>query len=307
MKINRPLFWNNINLISILLYPLSLITFLINIIKKIPNNKKFKIKSICVGNLYAGGTGKTPLSIKISNILKKKYKTVFIKKKYSDQIDEQNLLKSYGNLICRKDRDNALKIATKQKYDVAILDDGLQDKSLNYNITIACFNSSDGIGNSFLIPSGPLREDISEIKNYDAVFLNGEKSNKKFSKYLKKLNNDIKVFEAKYIPTNLKSFNLNKKFLFFCGLGNPSEFERTLKKYKFKIKEKFIFPDHYNFSDTDIVSIKKLAKRKKLNIITTEKDYLRLNKKNRQNIKFLKIDLSIKNMKNFSKFLIKKL
>ena len=307
MKINRPLFWNNINLISILLYPLSLITFLINIIKKIPNNKNFKIKSICVGNLYAGGTGKTPLSIKISNILKKKYKTVFIKKKYSDQIDEQNLLKSYGNLICRKDRDNALKIATKQKYDVAILDDGLQDKSLNYNITIACFNSSDEVGNSFLIPSGPLREDISEIKNYDAVFLNGEKSNKEFSKYLKKLNNDIKVFEAKYIPTNLRSFNLNKKFLFFCGLGNPSEFERTLKKYKFKIKEKFIFPDHYNFSDTDIVSIKKLAKRKKLNIITTEKDYLRLNKKNRQNIKFLKIDLSIKNMKNFSKFLIKKL
>ena len=196
MKINRPLFWNNINLISILLYPLSLITFLINIIKKIPNKKNFKIKSICVGNLYAGGTGKTPLSIKISNILKKKYKTVFIKKKYSDQIDEQDLLKSYGNLICRKDRDNALKIATKQKYDVAILDDGLQDKSLNYNITIACFNSSDGIGNSFLIPSGPLREDISEIKNYDAVFLNGEKSNKEFSKYLKKLNNDIKVFEA---------------------------------------------------------------------------------------------------------------
>ena len=307
MKINRPLFWNNLNLISILLYPLSLITFLINIIKKIPNNKNFKIKSICVGNLYAGGTGKTPLSIKISNILKKKYKTVFIKKKYSDQIDEQNLLKSYGNLICRKDRDNALKIATKQKYDVAILDDGLQDKSLNYNITIACFNSSDGIGNSFLIPSGPLRENISEIKNYDAVFLNGEKSNKKFSKYLKKLNNDIKVFEAKYTPTNLRSFNLNKKFLFFCGLGNPSEFERTLKKYKFKIKEKIIFPDHYDFSNADIFSIKKLAKRKKLNIITTEKDYLRLNKKNRQNIKFLKIDLSIKNMKNFSKFLIKKL
>ena len=307
MKVKRPLFWNNINIISILLYPLSLITFLINKIKKIPNKKNFKIKSICVGNLYVGGTGKTPLSIKINNILKKKYKTVFIKKKYSDQIDEQNILKSYGNLICKEHRDNALKIATKQKYDVAILDDGLQDKSLNYNITIACFNSSDGIGNSFLIPSGPLREDISEIKNYDAVFLNGEKSNKKFSKYLKKLNNDIKVFEAKYTPTNLRSFNLNKKFLFFCGLGNPSEFERTLKKYKFKIKEKIIFPDHYDFSDMDIFSIKKLAKRKKLNIITTEKDYLRLNKKNKKNVKFLKIDLNIKNMKNFSKFLIERL
>jgi len=307
MKVIKPLFWNNINLISILLYPLSLITFLINIIKKIPNKRNFKIKSICVGNLYVGGTGKTPLAIKINSILKKKYKTVFIKKKYPNQIDEQNILKSYGNLICRKLRDDALKIASKSKYDVAILDDGLQDKTLNYNITIACFNSSDGIGNSFLIPSGPLRENVSEIINYDAVFLNGEKSNKNFLKYLKTINNSIKIFEAKYIPTNLRSFNLNKKFLFFCGLGNPLEFERTLKKYKFKIEEKFIFPDHYSFSKTDIFSIKKLAERKKLSIITTEKDYLRLNKKNRKNIKFLKIDLRIKNMKNFSKFLSERL
>jgi len=307
MKVKKPLFWNEINLISILFYPLSLITLFINNIKKISHKKNFKIKSICVGNLYVGGTGKTPLSIKINNILKKKYKTVFIKKKYHNQIDEQNVLKSYGNLICKKHRSAALKIADKQKYDVAILDDGLQEKSLNYNITIACFNSSDGIGNSFLIPSGPLREVVSEIKNYDVVFLNGEKSNKKLSKYLKKLNNDIKIFEAKYVPTNLKSFNLKNNFLLFCGLGNPSEFERTLKKYKFKIKEKIIFPDHYDFSDMDIFSIKKLAKRKKLNIITTEKDYLRLNKKNRKNVKFLKIDLNIKDIKNFSKFLIERL
>ena len=74
MKFNKPLFWNDINFISILLYPLSLITLSINFIKKISYKKKFKIKSICVGNLYVGGTGKTPLSIKINNILKKKYK-----------------------------------------------------------------------------------------------------------------------------------------------------------------------------------------------------------------------------------------
>ena len=307
MKLSRPLFWNSINLISILLYPLSLITFLINIIKKIPNKKNFKIKSICVGNLYIGGTGKTPLSIKINSILKKNYKTVFIKKKYSDQVDEQNLLKTYGNLICKEHRDIALSIATKQKYDVAILDDGLQNKTLNYNITIVCFNSSDGIGNNFLIPSGPLRENISEIKKYDAIFLNGENNNKKIYQYLKKINKNIKIFEAKYIPTNLKTLNRNSSFLSFCGLGNPAEFERTLKKYKFKIKEKIIFPDHYNYSDMDILNIKKLAKKKNLNIITTEKDYLRLNKKNRKKIKFLKTDLNIKNLKNFTKFLMKRL
>ena len=115
MKVNRPLFWNNINIISILLYPLSLITFLINIIKKIPNKKNFKIKSICVGNLYIGGTGKTPLTIKINNILKKKYRTVFIKKKYYDQIDEQKILKQNGNLICKSSRKEALETASKKK------------------------------------------------------------------------------------------------------------------------------------------------------------------------------------------------
>ncbi len=307
MKLYKPLFWNEINVISILLYPLSLITLIVNILKKISYKKKFKVKSICIGNLYIGGTGKTPLSIKIYNILKKKYKTVFIKKKYFDQIDEQKILKSYGNSIITKHRDTALKIATNQKYDVAILDDGLQEKSLNYNITIACFNSSEGVGNGFLIPSGPLREAVSEIKNYDAAFLNGEKNNKKLSKYLKKINSEIKIFEGKYVPTNLRFFNLKKNFLFFCGLGNPSEFERTLKKYKFKIKEKFVYPDHYNFTNLDIFNLKKIAKKKKLNIITTEKDYLRLNKKNRKNIKFLKIDLKIINMKGFLKFLTKRL
>ncbi len=307
MKINRPLFWNNINFISILLYPLSLVTFFINILKKTSHKKDHKIKTICVGNLYVGGTGKTPLSIKINKILKKKYKTVFIKKKYYDQIDEQMILQHNGNLICKNKRSDALEAAFKKKYQVAILDDGLQEKSFKYNISIACFNSSDGLGNNFLIPAGPLREVVSEIKNYDAVFLNGEKNNKKLFNYFKKINRNVKIFRGKYIPTNLRIFNRNSNFLFFCGLGNPSEFEKTLKKYKFKIKDKFIYPDHYDFSDSDISDIKILANKKNLNIITTEKDYLRLSKKNRKNIKFLKIDLNIKNVKNFSKFLLERL
>ena len=307
MRLYKPLFWGGINFISILLYPFTLITFLINLLKKFSNKKNYKIKTICIGNIYIGGTGKTPLSIKINNILKKKYKTVFIKKKYSNQYDEMNLLKSYGNLICNKYRDNSLKIAEKKKYEIAILDDGLQDKTLNHNISIVCFNSSAGIGNGFLIPSGPLRENVSELKNYDAVFLNGEKKNKKFLTFLKKNNSNLKIFESRYLPINLKSFNIKKKFLFFCGIGNPSEFEKTLNKYKFKIKKKFIFPDHYNFSDEEIKNFKRIAKVKKLNIITTEKDYFRLNKKNKKNIKFLKVVLSIKKEKHFLKFLNEKL
>tara|TARA_B100000427_G_scaffold105954_1_gene87924 strand:- start:7330 stop:8253 length:924 start_codon:yes stop_codon:yes gene_type:complete len=307
MKIKKPKFWNEKNILSYFLYPISFLTLIINQIKKFSNKKKFLLKTICVGNIYLGGTGKTSLSIMINKILKKKYKTVFVKKFYKDQIDEQNQLKSNGNLISDEKREYALKTAQDLNYEVAILDDGLQQKNINYDLSITCFNSSAGIGNGFLLPAGPLRENISALKSYDAVFINGEKKNIKLNYSIKKINSNIEIFEAKYEATNLKKINRNKNFLIFSGLGNPQEFENTLKKYKFKIKEKIIFPDHYNFSNSEIKKLKNVAKNKKLEILTTEKDYFRLSKKNKKNIKFLKVDLRVINKKRFIKFLQERL
>lgn len=83
MKIKRPIYLDTVNLISIILLPLTFFTFLFNYLKKLSPKVKFKVKTICVGNIYLGGTGKTPLVIKINSILKKKYKTTIIKKKLS--------------------------------------------------------------------------------------------------------------------------------------------------------------------------------------------------------------------------------
>ena len=85
MKFVKPLFWNSKNIISIILFPLSLITLIINELKELNSKKKFLIKTICVGNTYLGGTGKTSLAIKIQSLLKKKFKTAFIKKNYNNQ------------------------------------------------------------------------------------------------------------------------------------------------------------------------------------------------------------------------------
>jgi tetraacyldisaccharide 4'-kinase len=81
MKLIKPKFWETKNFISFILYPLSAITYLINIIKKFYIKKNFEVKSICIGNIFIGGTGKTSLAIEINELLKKKFKTVFIKKK----------------------------------------------------------------------------------------------------------------------------------------------------------------------------------------------------------------------------------
>ena len=304
MILKKPNFWHNKNFISLLLYPLSTITVIINFLKKLNIKNYFKIKTICVGNLNAGGTGKTSVAIELYKLLNIKYKTVFIKKKYSNQKDEYNLLKSRGKIINVRNRINALKIAEKN-FDLAILDDGLQQKNVEYNLKIVCINSYEGFGNNFLIPAGPLRENLRELKNYDIAFLNGFKKNIKLKKKIKKINNNLKIFEAFYEPINLKKFNLKKKFLFFCGIGNPHEFENTLKKFNFKIKEKFIFPDHYNMSDENIDNLKNLANKNKLSIITTEKDFLRLTSKQQKGINFLEVKLKITNINELKKSLNK--
>ncbi len=306
MKIKKPLFWNNKNLISLSLIPFSIITYIINSFKNFLLKKNYKIKTICVGNIYVGGTGKTSLSIEINNILKKKFKTVFIKKKYINQLDERELLKINGSIFSDNDRKISLiKAENTRKFNLAILDDGLQDKTIKYDISIVCFNSSYGVGNGLLIPAGPLRESLSILRNYSAIFLNGEKDNKSLFSILKEFNNHI--FYSNYLPINLRKFNRKKKYLYFCGIGNPEEFELTLKKYKFNITKKFIFPDHHNFKNQEIDEIKKIAFDNKLEIITTEKDYKRLNIRNRKNIDYLKIKLKIKNKNKFTKFLKERL
>ena len=303
MNFSKPNFWKTKNIISLFFLPLSIIVYIVNFFKNIFPKKKLKIKTICVGNIYIGGTGKTSLSIEINKIFKNKFKTVFIKKKYSDQKDEINLLEKFGKIITNKNRLKALHIAEKKKYEVAILDDGLQQKNINYNIKIVCFNTFDGIGNGFLLPAGPLRESLKEIKNYDLVFLNGEKNNLKLFNKIKKINKNINIFKTNYYPINLKNFNRNKNYIMFCGIGNPQDFENTLLKYKFKIRKKIIYPDHYKIPNKEIKNIKKIAKKEKLTIITTEKDFLRLDNIQKKGIQCLRIKLKIKNLNKLKKIL----
>ena len=307
MRLIKPRFWETKNFISFILYPLSIITYLINILKKFSIKKNFEIKTICIGNIFVGGTGKTSLAIEINELLRKKFKTVFIKKNYENQFDEINLLNNKGKIISSDNREGALLSAIKKKYEVAILDDGLQQKNINYDLKIACFNSENAFGNEYMLPAGPLRENISEINNYDCIFLNGEKKNSKLVSKLKSINKNLKIFEGKYKLLNLKNFDLKKKYLMFCGIGNPHEFEKTLIKHKFNIYKKIIYPDHHKLTNSDLKELKNKAKKKKLTLITTEKDFFRLSKIERRNIKFLKIKLNINDKKSFKKILISKL
>lgn len=310
MKIKKPKFWdyNKPNIISYILWPLSLFLQFLNNLKLLKvSKKKFKeIKTICVGNIYVGGTGKTSLSLMIYDILlKNKIKTCFIKKYYSDQKDEQKILENKGKLFNFSKRELSLEKAIKENYDVAIFDDGLQDKSIEYDLSFVCFNNLNFIGNGLTMPSGPLRESFKNIKKYKYIFLNGNMENiVDIREKILETNSNAKIFEAKYIPMNIKEFDLNEKYLVFSGIGNHKTFLSMLKNNKIIINKDIEFPDHYNYSDSDLKNILKISKDNNLKILTTEKDFFRIRMKLNE-IKYIKSRLEISNEKDLINILSK--
>jgi len=303
MNFLKPKFWdkNHISVYSILLLPLSLLILFINQLRSLLiRRNKFPIPVICVGNIYLGGTGKTPISIEIKKILSNLNKrTVFIRKKYRAYKDEINLLKKYGDVLENSKRVDALKIAVKNKYEVAILDDGFQDFSIKKDISIVCFNLKQFIGNGFTIPSGPLREMMSGLNRANFVLVNG-KFDVNFEKKILEKNKFIKIFYFQYKPLNLEKFKDNKVFC-FAGIGNPGNFFELLKENGVNLSDQLSFPDHHNYSNAEIVKLVNKAKESSSILLTTEKDYLRINIENRENINFLKIDVEIENKNEFIK------
>ncbi|MDA8832190.1 tetraacyldisaccharide 4'-kinase [Candidatus Pelagibacter ubique] len=309
MKLKKPKFWDHKkpSFFSYLLLPFSIILDLITKIKSKPKFSNSKIKTICVGNIYIGGTGKTSLAIKIKEILdKNNIKACFIKKFYPNQTDEQKLLSKNGVLFSNLKRITALNEAIAEGFEVAIFDDGLQDSSIKYDLEIVCFNNLNWIGNGLTLPSGPLRENINNLKSYENVFLNGnEESLIAIKEQIKRINPNININSGKYIPLNIGEFDKDQNYLVFSGIGNHKTFVEMLKNNKLKIVSDLEYPDHYQYSKKDFDEIIINAKKFNAHIITTEKDYLRLENLNRKEIFYVKSSLDVSDEKNLTNKLIK--
>ncbi len=306
MKIFKPKFWldDKINVLSVLLFPFSAIYMIIHSIKrKLSLEKKFNIPVICVGNIYIGGTGKTPLSIKIVNLIKHNKKSVIIKKYYEKHADEHKLIRQYSNLILSSKRVQAVNQAQKNNFDVAILDDGFQDYSLKKDLNIICFSSKQLLGNGFVLPSGPLRETLDSIKRAKIIVINGDK-NKIFEQKLLSVTNNIKIFYSKYMPLNIDKVK-NKNIFAFAGIGNPENFFDMLTKSGFNVKKTLTFPDHYEYKQSEIQSIIDEAKKNGFQALTTEKDYYRIKHLNLNSLEYLKVDLKIENEDKFTDQILK--
>ena len=306
MKLKKPKFWDSsrFSFWVILFFPISILFILFSFIQKLQSPKNFPVPIICVGNIYLGGTGKTPLVSEIFKITKSLGKNpAFVKKYYSYLGDEIEMLKKIGTIFSSKNRTEAIESLIKNENDLAILDDGFQDFSINKNLSIVCFNQKQWIGNGFVIPSGPLRERLSAVKRADCIFINGQKDIKIENEIYKEKKN-IKIYYSKYKPIDINKFK-NKAIIAFAGIGNPTNFFDLLKENNLLLKEVFYYPDHYNFPQKELDNLINKAKVNNAILLTTEKDYFRINDNYKKNIEYLKIELEIENKNSFIE-LIKK-
>ena len=305
MYLKKPSFWDKqISILSYLLLPFTIFVRVNNFLNS--KKKKYlskKLKTICVGNIYVGGTGKTPTTIKLYDLIKKIKNTSTAKKYYLNQQDEEILLKRKTKFLTAPSRKSILKLAEKKNIEVLIFDDGLQDNQIDYNFKFVCFDGDLGIGNGLLLPAGPLRETINSLKKYDVVFIKKGNNLNNLIKLIEKHNKRIKIFITDYKVSKFSKFNRSKKYLIYSGIGNPHSFAKILKQNKVKIVDKIIFPDHHSYSNQDFNFILNKAKQNNAEIITTEKDYVKVPKELQKKIKFLKVNLIIHNEKKLIKFL----
>ena len=302
MKLIKPKFWDKKekNFISRLLLPFSLITLLIIFFKKYLSKKiKFKIPVICVGNIYVGGTGKTPAAIFLANELSKLgLNPVILRKFYRNHNDEYSQIRSnYKNLIIAKNRIDGIKKAEKNGNNIVILDDGLQDYKIKKDLCISCFHQNQLVGNGLILPAGPLRENLSALKKIQIVLINGDKCSD-FEKKLKIINKDLEIYYLNYKPLNIENFK-GHKLLAFAAIGNPENFFQLLNNNGLIIKKKLVYPDHYEFTKDEIQKIIDEADHQNLKIITTEKDFFKINNFNLHEINFLKVSLEFVEKEKF--------
>jgi len=294
----KPKYFYHKNIIATLLTPLSIMYILVFAISKIKILKPKNIckKTICVGNIVVGGSGKTPICLELCKLFQKKGKNVcFITKGYGREQKTPTIIpynhyfvfnpKEVGDeaLLLNYQADvyvvNKRKHSTSQNYDVAICDDGFFDNTIQKDCNIAVFDGKFFTGNNKVLPAGPLRYRIKSLKKADFIILTNA-TDMEFLKCLSFLLHFATIDKILLAKLVVKSkHNKRQKYLAFSGIGENSKFIDSLKEYGLNIVADISFEDHKKYTTNDLQNIKQCFINSTADkMITTTKDYVKLPK-----------------------------
>lgn len=250
---------------------------------------KSRRKIICVGNILAGGVGKTPIVKQIAQyfdapVVMRGYKK---DKSVSAIGDEATMLARAGLAVHVGDRKSNIILLNNQNDEIGpiVMDDGLQNPTIKKDIEIVVFDEAIGYGNGLLLPAGPLRDVKRSVKNADAVIVIRAKNPKK--NFV--LPDNILVFCAE--NKTISPYDEKQKLVAFAGIGYPGKFFAALDN----VVATRAFADHYQYTKEDIEKLISLANKKGARLITTEKDWVRLPAEYQEIIKYAKLDTVIEN------------
>ena len=275
--------------LALILVPAALIYFLVSrTVKKIRSIGAYKPRRpvICVGNILAGGVGKTPIVRAIAEFLDAPVVMRGYKKSAatSGVGDEALMLSRYGLTLHTGDRKSNVMLLDRQAEDGPIvMDDGLQNPRVKKTLSIMVFDDGIGYGNGLMLPAGPLREPRRTAAKADAIIVvKSKKPRRKFS-----IPAGVPVFYA--VPGTRSPYAPNTRLVAFAGIGYPKKFFNSLKG----IVASRAFADHYQYNERDLEKLYALARRKKAKLVTTEKDWVRLPESAREKIKYALLTMQI--------------
>ena len=253
---------------------------------------------ICVGNFTVGGSGKTPITLKLAehlalmgeqpSILSKGYggnnrQALKVDPKLHHAKltgDEPYMMAHQYPVYIAPNRRDAAKLALKDKQvnpTVLIMDDGMQSPNLHKSLTLAVIDRQAGFGNGAVFPAGPLRENIDDaLSRIDAIIINGPflgRHRADVEAVISKASEvNIPVFETELVATNTHA----EKVVAFCGIGRPTKFYSQLEQLGYDVQFSQDFDDHHYYSEQDAANLLALAEQYNAQLVTTRKDAVRL-------------------------------
>ncbi len=293
--LKAPKFWymKRDSFLSNSLYPFSLIfrlgTKLRNLVSR---ERKSKLPIICIGNIVIGGAGKTPVALKIGNMLKQAgYNPHFVSKGYGgleknntlvndwhspkNVGDESLLLSEIAPTWIGLDRNKSFELANENGADCIVMDDGFQNPTLQKDFSIIVINADQGFGNKRVIPAGPLRESIHRgLSRTNLVITIGdiaETVKNKIPKHIPVIGANFKIQENDLM---LKG----QKITAFAGIAYPEKFFNSLKLVKANIVDKRSYSDHHIYTEDDLLYLAEIANKNNSILVTTKKDFVRIPK-----------------------------
>jgi tetraacyldisaccharide 4'-kinase len=265
-------------------------------------SRKLPVPVVVVGNLSAGGTGKTPLAAwLVLRLLDAGKKPVVISRGYRGRAEGEVRVVSDGEkvqvsardageepvllseklegvpVVMGRDRHRAGMLALERfSPDCLILDDGFQHLALQRDMDIVLLDAGMPVQDDDLIPRGRLREPPSALARADLIVIARAKEEKPdMIEYLKTWNPDAPVFFMRYVPQDMEQ--KGKRALAFCGIGSPGYFFELCKEQGMELVDRVAFPDHHNYSMEDVKKLEKRAESLNADfLLTTEKDEIKL-------------------------------